>query len=277
VSIPGGTRPIVNTHELYQSGDLQGAIRSSLEEVRLHPTDTARRLLLCELLCFAGDLERADRQLEMVARQDPESVPGIHAFQQLIRAEEARQQFFTAGRLPEFLGPPNDSVRLLLEASIRVREGAFAEAAEMLARAEEGRPRVSGTCNGQPFQDLRDLDDQTSCVLEVLAGNGRYYWAPIGQVQAVEFQKPTRPRDLLWRPARLVVGDVMDGEVFLPALYAGSHAEQDDRARLGRETDWRGGERAPTRGVGQRMFLVGDEARTILEIASLRIAAPAPG
>jgi type VI secretion system protein ImpE len=57
-----------------------------------------------------------------------------------------------------------------------------------------------------------------------------------------------------------------DGEVFLPALYAGSHLEPDDRVRLGRMTDWRGGDGTPVRGVGQRIFLVGGEGCPILEL-----------
>ena len=39
--------------------------------------------------------------------------------------------------------------------------------------------------------------------------------------------------------------------------------------RLGRMTDWRGGEGGPVRGVGQRMFVVGEEDRSIMELKEL--------
>jgi type VI secretion system protein ImpE len=160
---------------------------------------------------------------------------------------------------------------LHLEASICLREGSQDEAVGLLASAEAERPRVVGTCNGRAFEDLRDLDDLTAGVFEVLTSNGKYYWIPIERVEQVEFRAPERTRDLLWRRARMIVRDGPDGEVFLPTLYAGSHAEPGDRFRLGRATDWRGGEGEPVRGIGQRTFLVGDEACPIMELETLTI------
>ena len=136
---------------------------------------------------------------------------------------------------------------------------------ELLDQVEEQRPKVSGSCDGRPFQDLRDLDDLTSCVLEVLTSDGRYFWVPIADVVSIEFRDPSTPRDLLWRNVILTVRDGPEGEVFLPALYAGTEAEADDGLRLGRATEWKGGDGTPVRGVGQRTFLVGDDSATILE------------
>ena len=42
---------------------------------------------------------------------------------------------------------------------------------------------------------------------------------------------------------------------------------------LGRATDWIGPEEGPVRGIGQRVFLVGDDAVGIMEIATARLAA----
>jgi type VI secretion system protein ImpE len=261
----------MNAREYYQAGDLEQAVAAALAEVKGHPTDLDRRGFLAELLCFAGDLERADRQLDALGQQSPEAMLGVAMFRHQVRAEQARQQFYSEGRLPEFLEPPPPWLRLHLEASIRLREGKEDEAAGLLADAEEQRPKVSGTCNGRAFDDLRDLDDLTASAFEVLTSNGKYYWIPFERVELIEFRAPTRARDLLWRRARMIVRDGPDGEVFLPALYAGSHAVADDRVRLGRATDWRGGDGAPVRGIGQRTFLVGDEACSILEIETLAI------
>jgi type VI secretion system protein ImpE len=258
--------------EQYREGRLQDAIAAATDDVRKHPTDSARRNFLCELLCLTGDLERADRQLDTLGHQDPEVILGVGLFRQLIRAERARQQFYTEGRLPEMLGPPSPAVKLLLEASIRMREGAPADALGLLAQAEEQRPHVAGTCDGTAFDDLRDLDDLTASMFEVLTSTGKYYWIPMERVECIEFRPPARPRDLLWRRAHLIVRDGPDGEVFLPVLYAGSHAESDDRLRLGRATEWRNDDGAPTRGSGQRTLLVGEEARPILELKEIIVS-----
>jgi type VI secretion system protein ImpE len=264
----------VNAHELFHAGKLQEAVSAATEAVRQHPTDAGRRLFLTELLCFSGQLERADSQLDVLGHNDPQTTAGVLSFRQLIRAERARQEFFAEGRLPEFLGRPEGAVRLLLEASIRVREGALQEAARLLVQAEDERPRVAGVCNGQPFQDFRDLDDLSSCVFEVLTVKGEYYWVPIAQVESIECREPERPRDLLWRRVHMIVRDGPDGEVFLPVLYPGASGEADDLVRLGRSTDWRGGDADPVRGVGQRTFLVGDDARPILELQDITFDPP---
>jgi type VI secretion system protein ImpE len=254
----------------YQAGDLQQAIAAAKDEVRKSPADTAKRGFLCELLCFAGDWEGADRQLDTLGQQDPDAAVALAAFRHLIRAEQSRQQFYADGRLPEFLDKPSaDRLRLNLEASICIREGQAAEAARLLGQAEEQRPHFAGVCNGQKFDDLRDLDDLTASFFEVLTSNGKYYWIPIERVELLEMRAPTRPHDLLWRRAHMVVTDGPDGEVFIPAVYAGTGANGDDRLRLGRATDWRSKPGEPTRGFGQRTFLVGEDSRSIMEIETI--------
>ena len=261
----------MNAKEYYEAGQLREAIAAQNDEVKQHPNDVSRRGFLCELLCFAGDLERADLQLDAMGHQDPQSMIGIALFRQLVRAEQARQQFYTDGRVPEFLSEPAPALRLQLEASIRLREGQADEASRILSESEAQRPKLAGVCNGQPFDDLRDLDDRTASFFEVLTSNGKYYWVPMDSVQVMEFRAPTRPRDLLWRRVHMVVRGGPDGEVYLPTSYAGSHKDPDDRVRLGRVTDWRGGEGKPVQGIGQRTFLVGNDDRTILELTEISI------
>ena len=260
--------------ELYQAGKLAEAITAATDDVKKHPADLGRRGLLTELLCFAGELERADKQLDVILSQDSQSLPGIALFRQLIRAETARQDFYRSGRVPEFLGKPSESLQKALQASICLREGDIAAAAELLAAAEEQRPHVQGTCDGTAFDDLRDLDDLCAPFLEVLTSTGKYYWVPTNCIDSIEFRAPKRPRDLLWRQALMAVNGGPDGEVYIPCLYADSQSHAEDRVRLGRVTDWAGGDDAlPVRGLGQRMFLVGDEACPILQITELKFTA----
>lgn len=260
----------MTAHDYYQKGSLREAVVAALEDVKQHPTDTGKRGFLAELLCFTGDLERADRQLDAVGQQDPEAVMEVSLFRQLIQAEQARQQFYTNGRLPEFLNHEiTPDLRLHLEAAVLLRDGLAAEAAGVLAKAQEQRPKVAGTCDGKPFEDLSDLDDLTSSFLEVLTSRGEYFWIPLGQVESIEFGPWTRPRDLLWRRAHLIVRGGPDAEVFLPVLYPGTAADTNDQIRLGRATEWRGASGAPVRGFGQRIFLAGEEDRPILELQKL--------
>jgi type VI secretion system protein ImpE len=259
----------MNASEYYKGGKLKEALTASLDEVKKNPLDANRRGFLCELLCFAGDLERADTQMDVLTTQDPSMAMVISLFRQLVRAEKARQEFYNQGRLPEFLDQPSEVLRLHLEASIHLREGRTADGQRLLQQAEEKRPRPSGTCDGKPFTDLRDLDDLTAPFFEVLTSTGKYYWIPIEQVELVELRAPARPRDLLWQRAHMIVRGGPDGEVYLPTLYANTFKEADDELRLGRLTDWRGGNNDPVRGLGLRTLLVGDDARPLLEIKEI--------
>jgi type VI secretion system protein ImpE len=261
----------MDAKELFKAGKLDEAIAAASDDVKRHAVDSARRGFLCELLCYAGDWSRADAQLDVIGGQDAQLMLGTNMFRQLIRAEQARQQFFAEGRVPEFLDSPAPHVERCLKASVCIRENRPAEAAALLEEAESLRPNVSGICDGRPFADLRDIDDLTAPVFEVLTSNGKYYWIPIERVELIEFRPPEHPRDLLWRRVHMVVRDGPDGEVFLPVLYCGSAGESDERFRMGRLTDWRGGDGSPVRGVGQRMFLIGDDGRGIMELQQITI------
>jgi type VI secretion system protein ImpE len=258
-----------NATELYKAGKLPEAVAAALEAVKAAPADRGKRFFLAELLVFSGDLERADKQLDVLFKPDAQDLPMVTLFRQLIRAETARREFYTQGRVPEFLKPPSDCVKLHLEASINVREGKLAEAAALIAKAEDSRPRVAGTCDDKPFDEIRDLDDLTAPVIEVLTANGTYYHIPWESIELIEFHAPERARDLYWRPAHMVVTEGPDGIVYVPALYHGSHAEVDNAFKLGRGTDYRGGDGTPFRGTGQRELMVGEDALPILGIREI--------
>ena len=260
----------MTAHEHFEKGELREAVAAALDDVKKHPTDSAKRGFLAELLCLSGDLERADRQLAAVGGDDPDAMMDVLLFRQLVCAEQARQKFFSAGLPPEFLNQEiTPDLHLHLEAAALLRNQKPSEAAGVLGKANEQRPKSPGTCDGKPFEDFCDLDDLTSSFFEVLTSTGKYFWIPIAQVESIEFGPRKRLRDLLWRQAHLVVRNGPDSEVFLPVLYAGSAANQSDPIRLGRATEWHGEADSPIRGVGQRVFLVGDEDRPILELQSL--------
>jgi type VI secretion system protein ImpE len=262
-------RKKMTPQELYKAGSLPEAVAAANEEVKRHPADTSRRGFLAELLCFTGDFQRADVLLDALSTQDPQAALGVSLFRQLIRAEQARQDFYKQGRVPEFLDLPEPHLKLHLEASIALREGKPDESLKLLEQAEEIRPVVPGVCDGAAFDDFRDIDEMTAGFFEVLTSTGKYYWIPVERFELIEFRPAERPRDLLWRRAHAVVRGGPDGEVFLPAIYAGTGEVSDNLLRLGRMTDWRGGEGRPVAGLGQRMFVVGEDDRTIMELKEL--------
>jgi len=261
----------MTAHELYREGRLGDAIASLIAIVKKKPLDQESRGLLCELMIIQGQLERADKQLDLLAHQTPEQAMGISLFRQLIRAEEVRRQFFSQGRIPEVLIEPDALMQKYLQASVLLREGNLSEAQSVLTLVESERPVPSGTCNGVDFTEFRDLDDRTSGVLEVLTSTGKYYWVPFELITRIEFHAPSRPLDLLWRRATLETSiEHAEGDVYLPCIYYQSDdAIMTDAHRLGRETDWLGCDDEPAQGIGQRLFLVGEEALPMMELEEI--------
>jgi len=257
---------------LLRDGDLDQAIGLMNAEVRSNPADIARRSTLAELLCVAGNLERADTILDSVSTMDVSTGVPIAMFRQLVRAEQARQQFYLEGRVPEFLAKPGPLLELELRAALAVRDGDLAEAAALVAERDEKRPEVAGAADGTAFDDFRDLDDLSAAHLEVLTSTGKYFWIAVENVASISLRPIERRRDLLWRRAQLSVLGGPDGEVFLPAIYASKDPSASHR--LGHGTDFTGEDAGLALGAGLRSFLVGDDSRTILELTEVEFSAP---
>jgi type VI secretion system protein ImpE len=254
----------VTASELFKQGRLKEAIDAQLQEVKAQPADHGRRLFLFELAAFAGDLDRARRQIDAVSYDAPELQLAVGNYRQLLDAEQKRRRLLSESLAPKFLMDQPEHARVRLEAINRIREGRHADAAELLNQANAGADSLKGTLNGKAFTGLRDADDLFGTVLEVLA-KGEYFWVPLEQVEALALNAPAFPRDLIWLPARLTLQDGQEGEVFLPALYPGSHEHSDDQVKLGRATDWKQAEGGPVLGAGARTFLVGEDGSALTE------------
>lgn len=253
---------------LLDAGKLGEAIEELTREVKAHPADASLRTFLFELLCFAGEWDRAEKQLDAIGHQNVKTEVGVQVYRNNLKAERDRRKLYADGLQPHFLGEPPAYVDLQLAAINRVREGNVAEAREALDRAEEQRPALSGTFNGTPFEDFRDWDDLLGPVLELIL-NGQYTWLPFEQIQHMEISAPKTMRDLIWASARLQARDGTVGEVYVPALYAGSHESQNDQVRLGRMTDWRKLSDDLSLAVGLRLFLVDGDDKPLFEARSV--------
>lgn len=255
-----------------KDGDLAGALAEATAAVKAGPADTAARGLLAELLCLAGEFERADAHFGLVATQDPGAAVGVSLLRRLIRAEAARGDWHRAGRLPALLGETGTDLRPYFEAAIALRLGEAERAARLLGEAEAVRRPRPGRCNGLEIDDFRDLDDTSGGFIEVLTGAGDYRWVPLDAIRAVRFEAPRRPRDLIWREADLELTDESRGTVYLPTVYGGVPADT-DAYRLGQASEWQ--EPAPglVRGKGQRCFLVGEHGVGALELELIEFRA----
>lgn len=231
----------MTAQELFKAGRLDEAIESLGAELRKDPTDVQRRVFLFELLSFAGDYGRAEKQLAMAGQGGREASLGALLYHSALHAERNRAEMFETGQFP--LGDPKP---------------------------------VAGTLNGSPFETLTDADPRIGARLEVFAA-GQYLWIPWQHVASVQMSPPQRLRDLLWNPGIVQTGKEFSGielgQVLIPALSPLSWQYEDNDVRLGRVTEWVALEDGTEVPVGQKLLLVDGEEFPLLELRELKINA----
>jgi type VI secretion system protein ImpE len=259
--------------ELFDAGDLPAATAKVGDELRNDPADTQRRTFLFELLCFAGDLDRAAKQLDALARGGTESEIAMQGYRGALQCEKLRRLCFSEGQRPGLPKKIPAYTDMHLDALAHLRNSRIDEARALLEQAAELRPVVNCAVNGEFFDDIRDADDVMAPFLEVFTLNN-YSWVPWEIVASVSIQPPKHLRDLIWTPAvvELTIGSL--GEVLLPALYAQSYLHQDNQVKLGRVTDWRADVEGLALATGQRLLATGDRDWPLLEIRDIQCEVP---
>lgn len=235
----------MNARELFQAGKLHDAIQALSAELRDHPTDTQRRTFLFELLCFAGEFDRAAKHLNVLSEGSKDAEVGALLYRSALAAEVQRQSLFQKKEYP------------------------------VSSSGGAGRPRP-GTLNGRAFETIADADPRIGSRLEIFVA-GEYVWLPFEFIGSVHIEAPRLLRDLMWATARVSTApgfkDREFGEVLLPALCPLSWQHADDNVRLGRATDWQqaDGQETP---IGQKLLVLdGEEAVPFLEVRELQFAA----
>jgi type VI secretion system protein ImpE len=261
----------ISAGDLFRAGHLTDALAAATAAVKKTPTDLGARVLLAELLTFAGNLERADVILDAASQVDPSALTVVAEFRQLLRGETARRQLYRDGRIPEFLGEPEPTEQASLAALVALRAGDIAEALAKSEEAETIRPRAPGLHGKTPFDDFRDANDLLPGFIETITSTGKYYWIPLSRIQTMIFHPPKRPRDLFWRRCSMAVSNGPDGDVYIPVTYHSDPETTDDAHRLGRETSWSEEGNGPIIGLGQRTFLIGDDAIGIMDLGTVEL------
>jgi type VI secretion system protein ImpE len=226
---------------LFDAGKLSAAIEALGSELRDNPTDVQRRTFLFELLCFAGNYDRAEKQLDVLSSGGAQAGMGALLYRSALHAERTRTEMFRKQTFPLDAAPPGD---------------------------------VSGTLNGKPFSSIEDGDPRLGARLEVFAA-GQYTWIPWRHVASLKMEAPKRLRDLIWISAVLRTSEEFRGEelgeILLPALTPLAFENAEDEIRLGRATDWietADGDYIP---VGQKMLVLDGEQVPLLSIRELEI------
>lgn len=223
---------------LYRAGHLQPAIAALGDELKKTPLDARRRTMLFELLCFAGQYDRAEKQLDILADSSKDALAGCFVYKAALHAERTRQDMFLSGAFP----------------------------------MEPGKASPPGALNGEAFTAFTDTDPRIGEHLEVFIA-GSYTWIPVEYVASLEIAAPTRLRDLLWAPAVLQATPsfrLQDlGEVLIPVLSPLSWQSGDDEVRLGRATIWQPDERFGEVPLGQKLFAFDDAEQPLLEVRTL--------
>jgi type VI secretion system protein ImpE len=223
---------------LYRAGHLREAIEALGDELKKQPLDTKRRTFLFELLCFAGEYGRAEKQLDILADSNKEAAAGAMLYRAALHAERERQDMFARNALP--LG--------------------------------SGHPSPAGEVNGEEFSGLTDADPRIGANLETFIA-GSYTWIPFAYIESIETEPPKRLRDLLWMPAILHTTSAFRlqdlGEILLPVIAPLSWVHTDDAVRLGRTTVWEDDAQHGQLPLGQKLLLRGEEEEPFLDLRRL--------
>lgn len=227
----------LSAKELFKAGKVRETIGMLTEYLREHPADMGQRTFLFELLCFAGEFTRAEKQLAVLADGNPDRETGAVVYYAALHAEKTRHELFAKQDFP------SDSPSC-----------------------------PTGELNGRPFTDLRDANPAIGPRMEVFAA-GSYVWLPFQHIASIQMGAPQRLRDTFWTPALVQAAPSfrgMDlGEVLIPAIYPFSWEQSDEQVWLGRVTEWFADEEGREFPAGQKMLLVDGEEFPFLELRSL--------
>ncbi len=225
--------------ELYRAGKLREAIKALGDELKANPLDATRRIFLFELLLFAGEYDRAEKQLDFLATNNSKAAAGALLYRSALHAERTRSEMFAGGDTPE---------------------------------VKESQP-IGGFLNGKPFDNIEDPDPRIGPNLEVFIA-GSYTWIPFHHLRSLTLEKPVNLRDLVWASARVETSPEFRlqelGEVLIPALSPLSFRHPEEVIALGREVAWEPDEKYGEVPFGAKMMLVDGVEVPILELLGVQ-------
>jgi type VI secretion system protein ImpE len=239
----------MDAEKLFKAGKLSEAISALTSHLRDNPADLRSRTFLFELLCFSGDYDRAEKQLNILEQEgSKDSFLGTILYKSALHAERLRADMFERKTYPK-----------------HVVNGASTN--------------VSGKLNGKEFTSLSDADPRVGDKLEIFAG-GDYLWVSFHDVATLRIQAPQKLRDLIWAPAKLLTAASFRsrdlGEILIPVISPLSWQHPDEEVQLGRVTEWCEDDTGEVAPFGSKTWLIDGEEFPVLEVRELEIY-PTPG
>ena len=237
---PYSMPPAAQSFRQWLHGDTLGvALRRAEDDIRSHPTNTAARWLLFELLCIQGSWDRALKQLQTWATLSAGSEGVAHTMRGLIRGEHQRVAVLTGQQTPV---PVVELTPWMVDLAQAIRlntQGDHVQADVARARALDAAANVPGQGNLGAFAWITDSDTRLGPVCEVVA-QGSYRWLGFHDLRSLHIEAPQRLLDLVWTSAQLVLRDGTPLRAMLPTRYPlpAAPATVTDRQLLGRETRW---------------------------------------
>ena len=99
-----------------QNVDVDAALEALFDEVRSQPDQAKHRIFLFQLLCVAGQWDRALTQLNVAHELDPAAAMMANAYQEILRCEAFRAKVFAGTHTPLVFGDPAPWIAQRLEA-----------------------------------------------------------------------------------------------------------------------------------------------------------------
>lgn len=250
----------MTVHDMLAEGLLADAVAVQEAAVEGAPHDPAVRRRLIDLLAFAGRFDDALEHLDKIDSDDPawpEAARGLHRLfrSERLRTIECREPTITPDP------PPKHATRRLRAVQL-IRRARADEAVRAVDAADKVGPVIRGFINGREFDGLRDADERFGSVLEAFRG-GEYLWVPWESLRKAVLAPAEVLLDQLYRPAALTLRDGTVLDVHLPMVYPASYRAEGAFA-LGMETDHVCPDNGPTRCIGGKLLLVGEDDEVML-------------
>lgn len=265
--------------ELYIAGDLNSALDHAKAFVRDNPEDPNGRGLLMQFYLFAGEQEKALKQLAIIEQQNKDDLPSyltLKVITEMLKADMQRQAFFAN---PTEVPAIYEEDKACLQPGFELLKGYKQQ--KLLPELREkylgSRPQPLFMCNTGSQEitgELVEPDDLTAFACEVFMAKQGYGWLPWDKIESIEFYPYEKPIDLVYRKATVHrINETNKSadplHVYVPAIYAGTPAHN-TQASLARSTDWVSCDRTElVRGVGQKCILIGDEMIPVLQLLKL--------
>lgn len=274
---------------LVREGKLDECVAALATQIRAKPQDAKLRIFMFQLSAVMGQWDRAMDQLDIAAQMDPSAQLMAQVCKPAIHCERYRQEVFAGRRTPLVLGEPTEWVAQVIQAAMMSGQGNEDAAAELRTKAFDAAPAISGKIElvgtkgddsgpakkGEAisFEWIADYDARLGPMLEAII-EGKYYWIPYSHILMIEVDAPVDLRDIVWTPAKLVLGSGGQQVALIPTRYPGSElASQPPAVRMARTTIL-GGPDGDTP-MGQRVLATDQGEYALMQIERIVLGDPA--